>query len=308
MMISRRAGLTRVLLGGIASACFTPSRAEAQETVTYVYDALGRVVGVRYGTSSTLSYRYDAMGNRIEATTGGFAQTIAIAASNTGVNLRTLANLAGYTGAENVNATFEVNNGVLVQGNPGGAAGGHGIDTGTWPTGSYSIALTLVVTSGGIVRGGGGQGGAGGGGGGGSPAGGPGGAGGDAIYCRLPMTINFNAGSEIKGGGGGGGGAARGPNPSPPPVNVGGGGGGGGYPNGPAGPGAGVNQAQPGTTSGGGIGGGVVGGNIGASGGNAATNGGSVSGAGGVAGYCVRKNGHTVPVTNNSTNYAGTIG
>jgi YD repeat-containing protein len=306
MMISRRAGLTRVFLGGIASACFFPSRADAQENVTYMYDALGRVVGVHYGTGETLSYRYDAAGNRTEVTTAGFVSTIAIPASNAGINLRSLANAAGYTGAEAATITFEVNNAIVVNGTPGSPTGGHGIDTGTWPTGSYSIALSLIVKSGGIVRGGGGQGGAGGGGGG-SPAGGPGGAGGDAIYCRLPITINFNAGSEIKGGGGGGGGAARGPNPSPPPLNVGGGGGGGGYPNGLGGTGAGVNQAQPGTTAGGGVGGGVVGGNIGATGGGPATNGGSVSGAGGVGGYCVRKNGHTVPVTNNGTT-AGTIG
>ena len=50
--------------------------AAAQETVTYGYDALGRVAWVSYGNGQTTRYDYDAAGNRLVVQTatgtGGF--------------------------------------------------------------------------------------------------------------------------------------------------------------------------------------------------------------------------------------------
>jgi hypothetical protein len=246
----------------------------------------------------------------------GFSATINLTSSTGSVNLRTVANANGYTGASDATITFNVPNGVTITG-LGGA--GIGIDTGTWPTGSYTIALTLVIQSGGIVRGGGGTGGA-------AVTGGPGGnggAGGDAIYVRLNMTggITINSGGTVQrggGGGGAGGGQTRFLRDSETgeyvaDTSVAGGAGGGGFPNGSPG----------GTTSGGGTGGSGTalgtamsgaGGNGGgasttATGGSAATgtntfgvHWGNYNGGGlGAPGFAVRKNGNTVTVTNNGT-------
>jgi YD repeat-containing protein len=250
-----------------------------------------------------------------------FNQTIQITGTGP-VNLRTLANNAGYNGAQNATITFVVGSGVTITGSPGVPNGGIAIDSGTWPTGSYAIALTLVVQNTAIVRGGGGSGGSGGS----ANDGLPGGAGGDAIHCRLPMTVTFNTGSQARaGGGGGGGGGAASDMALPDPQDFGGCGGGGGAPNGPGGDGGsgigGTGSAgSAGTTSGGGAGG--VGGSGagahpagGAGGGYGATGStgtgffalGTVGGTGGAAGYCVRKNGHVVTVTNNGTT-SGLIG
>lgn len=51
--------------------------AQAQETVRYGYDALGRVVWVEYGNGQTIRYDYDPAGNRLVTQTatgsGGYA-------------------------------------------------------------------------------------------------------------------------------------------------------------------------------------------------------------------------------------------
>jgi hypothetical protein len=246
-----------------------------------------------------------------------FSATINLT-SGAAVNLRTVANTAGYTGTSDATITFKVPNAVVCRG-LAGKPGGFGIDTGTWPTGSYTIALTLIVESGGIVDGGGGNGGTGGNGG----PGGTGGTGGDAIYVRVPMTggITINSGGTVRrggGGGGGGGGQTRFLRDSETgeyqeDASVAGGTGGGGFPNGSPG----------GTTSGGGTGGSGTalgtgmsgaGGNGGgasttATGGSAATgtntfgiHWGNYTGGGiGAPGFAVRKNGNTVTVTNNGT-------
>ena len=238
---------------------------------------------------------------------GAFSPSPINLTSGAAINLRTLADAAGYTGYSNATITFNVPNGVIARGLSGG---GIAIDTGSWPTGSYTIALTLVVQSGGIVDGGGGNGG--------SASYGPGGAGGDAIYCRVPLTITINSGGIVRGGGGGG---ASGSGETVSTGNVsygdpfyGGGGGGGGAPNGLAGFGEQSDSAasgadgNAGTTSGGGTGGagghptfGGGGGTNGANGGTFATAGGSSSTTGGPAGYAVRKNGNTVTVSNSGT-------
>ena len=251
-------------------------------------DAAGLVSTVRSGSFST-------------AAPPPFTATIAVNGAAP-VDLRALANAAGYNGADNANITFQVAAGVTIMSATNGAVA---IDTGTWPTGSFTINLTLQVS--GNVYGGGGKGG--------SDSGGTAAtAGGDAIYCRTPLAITVNSGGSIKGGGGGGGkgGFAIGGSPIFPTVN--GGNGGGGFPNGAAG---GVN-AGAGTTSGGGAGGpgssflngqGGAGGAGGGAGATGATGGNGVNATGatnpgatgGAAGYAVRKNGNSVTVTNNGT-------
>lgn len=238
---------------------------------------------------------------------GAFSATINLTSSSGGANLRSLANAAGYTGMSDATITFNVPAGVTVQ---GVAGSGRAIDTGTWPTSTYSIALSLVVQSGGKVIGGGGNGGNGGDG----ASGQNGGAGGDGVFCQAPVSVTIDSGGElIAGGGGGAGGDGAFINVSSNPFEpeyqqYGGSGGGGGYPNG-AGGNAGLgfdssgNSGAGGTISGGGTGGpGVAFGETGGSGGNAGSAGQNTAfRAGGAAGFAVRKNGNTVPVTNNGT-------
>lgn len=233
---------------------------------------------------------------------GAFSATIALT-SGAAVNLRALADAAGYTGYSNATITFNVPSGVTIRGLSGG---GIGIDTGSWPTGSYTIALTLVVQSGGIVDGGGGDGG--------DSSYGAGGAGGDAIYCRVPLSggITINSGGTVRGGGGGGEAGygvtvSGGSGPTFGDPFYGGGGGGGGRPNGggglgeaSSGGGSGSNGTAGTTTTAGTGGAGDAGtGAAGSSGGTFAAAGGG--GSGGAAGYAVRKNGNTVTVTNSGT-------
>ena len=245
-----------------------------------------------------------------------FSSTINLTSSSSGSNLRTLADAAGYTGMSDATITFNVPSGVTVQGL---ANGGIGIDSGSWPTSSYTITIALVVQGGGKVFGGGGRGGTGG-----SGANGTAGSnGGDAVYCRLNMGVTIDASGEIKAAGGGGGGGAGAFVSGVEPKASGGGGGGGGYPNGSGGAGGvgdGVyggngSAGSAGTVSGGGAGGAggsgsgaLAAGATGAAGGAAATSGTTAGGAaGGAAGYAVRKNGNTVGVTNNGT-MTGTAG
>ncbi len=240
-----------------------------------------------------------------------FVETIVVPAGGT-QNLRALANAhtPAYDGIADATVTFTVAPAVVIDGNAGG---GHGIDTGVWPSGSATIILTLEND--GIVRGGGGVGGKGGNRG--NQNGSPGLDGGDAIFCQEDITIdNAPLGPgliEASGGGGGGGGGMT--TSGGEPINHGGGGGGGGFPNaggGDGGDGDGGNDGvagSVGTTSGGGAGGGGSstagdggsGGNVNVNGaaGQDATGGqaNALGGAGGTRGFAVRKNGHTVPVT-----------
>ncbi|BCA57674.1 phage tail protein [Sphingomonas sp. HMP6] len=230
---------------------------------------------------------------------GAFAATLALT-SGAAINLRTVADAAGYTGFSNATITFNVPSGVTIRGL---SSGGIGIDTGNWPTSSYTIALTLVVQSGGIVDGGGGAGGAG--------NSGNGAGGGDAIYVQVPMTggITINSGGTLRAGGGGGGGGASYFTGGAEPSRDGGGGGGGGAPNGAGAGGFRGNttsggNGSAGTTSGGGAGGaaGAAGAGAGAAGGGfGAAGGSSTGGTSGAAGYAVRKNGNAVTVSNSGT-------
>lgn len=249
-----------------------------------------------------------------------FSQTIQITGSGP-VNLRTLANNAGYNGAQNATITFVVGSAVSLKGAAGTSAvgGGRCIETGTWPSANYAIALTLQIS--GKVYGGGGGGGYGAF----SSNGSIGTVGGDALYAQENLTVVVNAGGELKAGGGGGGGGGAWTvtwtdgEGMPESTDYSGGQGGGGFPNGQGG--------SLGTTSGGGAGSagetavpttrvngaGGAGGGAAAAGssgvaasGSGGTGGGKIwfawaQGGGGQPGYAVRKNGKTVSVTNNGT-------
>lgn len=241
-----------------------------------------------------------------------FTATIDLTNSSTGANLRALADAAGYTGHSDATITFRVPASVTINGAPGG---GIAIDTGTWPTSSYTIGLSVQVMNGGVVNGGGGSGGRGGTG----SSGGSGSTGGDAIYQRVALTsVTVDSGGILRGGGGGGGGGAGARTIiNGEPAGSAGGGGGGGRPNGAGGAGGYTLQTAQQASPGGagsptveGLGGagknesGVTG-SAGANGGSYATSGGG--GSGGAAGYAIRRNGYSSPVTNNGS-ISGTVG
>lgn len=258
----------------------------------------------------------------------GFVATINIPNTDGTVNLRSLADAAGYTGQSNATVTYNVPAGVTVTGLPGLPNGGAAVDTGTWPSG-YTIALSVNIA--GTVIGGGGRGGPGS-----TGFGVEGGLGGDGIVVRTPLTggITVNPGGVLRGGGGGGGSGGAGIYQT----NVGtqyepeylydvypSGGGGGGYPNGAGGAGSvghdkqynpaypstagadgtGAGGGAPGAPFGGAAGPSGAGGGIAAngSGGGGNPNGGQTTGGGngGAGGFAVRKNNHEAVVTNNGT-------
>lgn len=311
----------------LAASAGLASLATAQ---TYQYDPLGRLTRVTFSDGRFVVYSYDAAGNRtIVIHSDGSTFTATLQVTGTGpVNLRSIADAAGYANAQNVDITFQVGAAVTIS----GASGGGGVDTGVWPSDVLNVSLALEVS--GKVYGGGGAGGLGAGS---SPAPAAG-NGGDAIYCRENIAITVNAGGQVKaGGGGGGGGASWVRTVSGEPYAFNGGGGGGGFPNGAGGDAGAGDQdvSQPGangTASAGGAGGaggaaspgggtrvngagGAGGGaaSAGAGGGNLSGSGGfgvwtsNTFAAGGQPGYAVRKNGKTVSVTNNGT-IAGTVG
>ncbi|MBX3429716.1 MAG: RHS repeat protein [Hyphomonadaceae bacterium] len=330
----------RMLLMSAGAVCvFAHSlrkSALANDNAEYFYDELGRLIRVELSDGTIVVYAYDAAGNRIRVIHGDdvpFNTTIQVTGTGP-VNLRTLADQAGYTGVTNATITFQVGSAVTITGASGA---GMGIDTGTWPSATKSISLTLQVS--GKVYGGGGNGGQGAGSNGDASTGG---TGGDAIYCRENLSVTVNAGGQVKSGGGGGGGGGGWRNTImiegfPEISHRNGGGGGGGFPNGAGGPEGDysgdydfdvANPGNGGTTTGGGTGGsGGAGGGArttgagGAGGGAAATGSAGVAAtgtqdgthiklsnaSGGAAGYAVRKNGKTVTVTNNGT-ITGTVG
>ncbi len=120
---------------------------------------------------------------------GRFTRTIDILASAAMVNLRTLANAAGYLGDRPAVLTLNLAPGVQLDA---------GLTFGIWPDFGHSMTLNVA----GNIHGMGGLGGEGGDGMGGYS----GGAGGDAIYCTVDAQINVAGTANIKGGGGGGGG------------------------------------------------------------------------------------------------------
>jgi predicted phage tail protein len=224
-----------------------------------------------------------------------FSATIDVPAGS-GVNLRTLADANGYTGLSNATVVFEVENAIIAR----GLTGGYGVDSGLWPHTTYTVSIELKVKNGGKIHGGSGAGGAGGDG----LNGTSGGAGGDAIYCRLPMTVTVDAGGEVKSGGGGGGGGGgwaklQGP-PGEQELVTGVGGNGGNGANGSGNSTAADDSGKSFQAGSGGVGGAQ--GAAGSNGGTATSTGTNhVGGTGGPAGYAIRKNGNVVTVTNNGT-------
>jgi len=238
----------------------------------------------------------------------GFTETIVITGSGP-VNLRTLADnhTPAYDGVGDATVTYTIANAIVLTGN---ANGGDALVTGSWPA---SATISLTLENDGTIRGGGGRGSDGGWGG--SDNGDPGLNGGDAISAQEDLTVDNSVGSggliQASGGGGGGGGGRT--TGGPEPIDLSGGGGGGGFPNGSggaAGPfGPGKTDGADGTGSGGGAGGngagtagdGGNGGNVNVDGvdGDDATGSGTLAfgGDGGLRGFAVRKNGHTVTVT-----------
>ncbi len=333
MSVSRRVLFAQLAGASLFAWRTSIARAQSGETVEYSYDVHGRVTRAEYSSGVVVEYEYDNAGNRTEVSrTGGatpptpplFSATINLSTATGPIDLRTVANGQGYDGLRNATITFVVGSAVTITGAAGGAGvnpgDGAGVVTGTWPSGSYDIALTLSVS--GKVYGGGGLGG------GGSVSGSPataGNAGGDAVYAQENLTVLVNSGGQIKsGGGGGGGGGAWILTVGGEPTHWYGGDGGGGFPNGPSGGGS------AGTSSGGGAGGagesmpfgrtngaGGAGGNAGASGVAGAQPSGTsfpnldwseaAYASGGAPGYAIRKNGKTVSVTNNGT-ITGTVG
>lgn len=244
-----------------------------------------------------------------------FTATIELATSTEGANLYDLAVAEGYTGHGDATIAFVVPDGVSITGLAGSPDGGHAITTGVWPVG-YTFALSIEFEGSSFTRGGGGKGGKGGDCNPGAQVGDAGGKGGDALQCLVPIDVIIRSGARLQGGGGGGGGGdGRQIQTGIFSVSrIGGGGGGGGQPNGPGGvqgygsttsntPGSAATTSSAGS---GGTGSGYAGRNGGAYGADGAAA--SSSGAPGAGGYCIRKNGHTVNVTDEGGVIAGTIG
>jgi YD repeat-containing protein len=314
----------RTLLGGGGLFCATAfasyRQAFANDGAEYFYDPLGRLIRVELSDGTIVVYDYDAAGNRTRVVHGDdvpFNQTLQITGTGP-VNLRTLADQAGYLGVTNATILFQVASGVTITGPAGAPHGGVGIDTGTWPSASKSISLALEIS--GRIYGGGGRGASSGL----EPL--TAGTGGDAIFCQENIAITVKPTGQVRAGGGGGGYGGgweysfENAEDEWETQFLPGGGGGGGFANGPGAGGGANGSASAGGAGGGGgsAGGGRVRGAGGAGGGAAATgaagavgtgsagcngantqcwNGPTAPIGGGAPGYAVRKNGKTVSVT-----------
>jgi len=69
--------LLRCFIVSLALLCAMPASVHAQSSppgqnsVAYRYDALGRLIEVRYPNGRVITYRYDAAGNRTTVVVGG---------------------------------------------------------------------------------------------------------------------------------------------------------------------------------------------------------------------------------------------
>lgn len=66
--------LPRSLIIGLAALfCLTaaPALGQSAPQVSYKYDALGRLIEVRYPNGRVITYTYDAAGNRQQVVVGG---------------------------------------------------------------------------------------------------------------------------------------------------------------------------------------------------------------------------------------------
>lgn len=67
-MHAKRALLMLALMMAILVPWARPVAADSPTTVTYSYDAAGRLVEVAYGDGATIAYSYDAAGNLLTRT------------------------------------------------------------------------------------------------------------------------------------------------------------------------------------------------------------------------------------------------
>ncbi len=315
--------------------------AAANAQVTYEYDERGRLKEVSYPNISpfpdtTIKYTYDDANNRtqekIENVPTSLTCTYTINGhSTTRLNLYSFAThtdnncMSGgtatkYSGTEDaiieitlVCASGQSSCSISGSGTASSGSTKNAVDTGTWPSSTYDIALKLIVTEDVELRGGGGKGGNGG-----DwdwTSGKNGYDGGHGINLNNNITI-VNDGYIAGGGGGGGGGKAfegTGSGDDKYYTSYGGGGGGGGWPNGQRGYGGdggqSGNSGGNGTSSGGGAGGtgygsaynGGAGGNAGA---NGSYGGGSTGGDPGDRGYSIKLNGKVLVISGSGTHTA----
>src|SRR5689334_4260114 len=126
--------------GSSATLAWTSSNATAASIdhgVGSVTPASGGSVNVSPSTTTTYILTLTVPGGTITkqvtvTVSAGFNQTIQVTGTGP-INLRTLANNAGYNGAQNATITFQVASGVTISGSAGSTStgGGRGIDTGT---------------------------------------------------------------------------------------------------------------------------------------------------------------------------------
>jgi YD repeat-containing protein len=202
-------------------------------SVTYTYDASGRLTTATYDTGVVITYSYDSNGNRSQSVatvpapplssppppssppTSPPVVGVTIASNTSNLNLWNYL-VANNFATSGKSGTWEVliENGVAIGSTSTGAPA---FDTGSFPSGS-----TLSITNNGTIEGAGGAGG--GGGHGACAAGGAGSAGGAAFRAQLALTLTNNGAIEGGGGGGGGGGTTNGTGAGAP-IGTGGGGG-----------------------------------------------------------------------------------
>jgi len=131
------------LLGGATSGT-----AVAGQTVTYAYDALGRLTQVNVlagaGTGIVQNYQYDAAGNRLQQSVTAPGQTaITLAAASTNVNVTGAGVSLGVTvsGTGTGGTVTFTENGTFL-GIASVSGGQAAISLEGFPTGSHSITVT----------------------------------------------------------------------------------------------------------------------------------------------------------------------
>ncbi len=188
-------------------------------------------------------FEYEALEERYTPSETSGLRILTINNDTLDLNLREMHDLYYAAPTGPVEVTFTIQEGATVGSS---STSSPALDVGEWPDGS-----TITIYLRGRVQGRGGDGGSGGHFGSGvNHAGEPGNDGGDAIYTRIPITIDCSSGTpEIWAGGGGGGGGAIGLNGF---LTGGGGGGGGGGSDpgngGPGGNGESIYDGSPGSS------------------------------------------------------------
>lgn len=139
----------RKLLAALCAAAglWLPAMALAQETVTYTYDQLGRVVTVQHGgtvnAGTSESYSYDAAGNRSNVTVAGVPTppSFAIAPATAVAEGGTLVYTVTKNGAGAASVSFATANGTAIAGSD------YNSTTGTLNFASGDATKTISVTT-----------------------------------------------------------------------------------------------------------------------------------------------------------------